>query len=82
MSSEKVGLGGQGSTIQIRDVLGPEEYPRLVEIWRSAVDATHHFLEDEHRDQIEVKLPANYLDSSGRCNSSVQEWLWWTSMAS
>lgn len=59
--SEEASSGGPGSAIQIREVHGPEEYPRLVEIWRSAVDATHHFLADEHREKIEVQLPANYL---------------------
>lgn len=47
--------------VHIRGVLGPQEYPRLVEIWRSAVDATHGFLAEEHRDEIESQLPANYL---------------------
>lgn len=30
--------------MQIRRVSGSAEFPRLVEIWRSAVDATHDFL--------------------------------------
>lgn len=42
------------------NVLG-DEYPRLVEVWRSAVDATHHFLRPADRDDIERRLPTDYL---------------------
>ncbi|MFJ3956289.1 acetyltransferase [Arthrobacter sp. NPDC090010] len=49
------------STLIIRDCLGPEEHPRLVEIWRSAVDATHHFLAAADRDEIEQQLAAAYF---------------------
>lgn len=49
------------SEVRIRSVSGPEEYPRLVEIWRGAVDATHGFLADEHRDEIESQLASDYL---------------------
>ncbi|MFW0787237.1 acetyltransferase [Gordonia sp. CPCC 206044] len=45
----------------IRGVTGPEEYPRLVEIWRSAVDATHDFLAEPDRDGIESHLASDYL---------------------
>lgn len=45
----------------IRRVTGPEEYPRLVEIWRSAVDATHDFLSEADRDEIESQLASDYL---------------------
>jgi putative acetyltransferase len=46
---------------RIRDTLGVDEYPRLVEIWRSAVDATHDFLADDDRAEIEARLSAEYL---------------------
>lgn len=49
------------SEIEIRSPRVPDEYPRLVEIWRSAVDATHDFLADEHRDAIEGQLAAAYF---------------------
>lgn len=49
------------SDLSIRNALGPEEYPRLVQVWRSAVDATHQFLADEHRDEIESRLASDYL---------------------
>lgn len=45
----------------IRRSVGVEEFSRLVAIWRSAVDATHHFLADEHRDSIESHLAADYF---------------------
>ncbi|TCP56689.1 putative acetyltransferase [Tamaricihabitans halophyticus] len=47
--------------LSIRPSIGVAEYPALVAIWRSAVDATHHFLAAVHRDQIERKLAADYL---------------------
>lgn len=45
----------------IRPVTGADEYPRLVRVWRSAVDATHDFLADEHRDEIEARLASDYF---------------------
>ena len=39
----------------------PDDYPRLVEVWRSAVDATHHFLRPADRDDIEQHLVADYF---------------------
>lgn len=45
----------------IRQVAGQEEYPRLVAIWRSAVDATHDFLAEADRDEIESQLASDYL---------------------
>lgn len=45
----------------IRPSTGVDEYPRLVAIWRSAVDATHDFLADEHRDDIEARLASDYF---------------------
>lgn len=47
--------------IILRSSHGEAEFPKLVAIWRSAVDATHDFLSEEDRDQIEVALPASYL---------------------
>lgn len=49
------------SQVQIRGVRGPDEYPRLVAIWRSAVDATHDFLAAEDRDALEARLASDYL---------------------
>ncbi|MFW0792487.1 acetyltransferase [Gordonia sp. CPCC 205515] len=40
-----------------------DEYPRLVEIWRSSVDATHDFLRTADRDAIEQRLATDYLPS-------------------
>lgn len=45
----------------IRRAVGPEEYPRLVAIWRSAVDATHDFLAEADRDEIQLHLASDYL---------------------
>lgn len=45
----------------IRRAAGPEEYPRLVAIWRSAVDATHDFLAEADRDEIQSHLASDYL---------------------
>ena len=47
--------------IAIRQLRGPEEYPRLVQVWRSAVEATHDFLAEEHRASIEGRLAAEYF---------------------
>jgi putative acetyltransferase len=47
--------------VRIRQVNGVHEYPRLVEIWRSAVDATHAFLAPVHRDEIQSHLESDYL---------------------
>lgn len=45
----------------IRPSSGPAEYLQLVQIWRSAVDATHDFLADEHRMEIEDHLASDYF---------------------
>lgn len=50
-----------GAQVVVRRVTGPEEYPRLVEIWRSAVDATHDFLAMVDREDIESHLASDYL---------------------
>jgi putative acetyltransferase len=47
--------------VTLRPCRGPEEYPRLVGIWRSAVDATHDFLTEPDRDTIEAALAEHYF---------------------
>lgn len=47
--------------LEIRESYGPAEYPALVEIWRSAVRATHDFLEESDFDRIESNLASAYL---------------------
>ncbi|MCO1338778.1 GNAT family N-acetyltransferase [Kocuria polaris] len=47
--------------VLVRPVNGAGEYPQLVKVWRSAVDATHDFLAQPHRDAIESRLAADYL---------------------
>ncbi|WP_261164506.1 acetyltransferase [Microbacterium sp. Marseille-Q6965] len=47
--------------VLIRHSRGEEEYPALVEIWRSAVIATHDFLAKEHFAAIERRLAKDYL---------------------
>lgn len=37
------------------------EYPALAAIWRSAVDATHDFLAEADRNEIEQHLQSNYF---------------------
>ena len=49
------------SALLIRRSIGPAEYPALVAIWRSAVDATHDFLSDGDRDEIHSKLASDYF---------------------
>ena len=49
------------SDVRIRDCTGPAEYPRLVQIWRSAVDATHDFLAEPDRAAIEGQLADVYF---------------------
>ena len=45
----------------IRQSAGVDEYPVLVEIWRSSVRATHDFLEQTHFQEIEGSLASAYL---------------------
>lgn len=45
----------------LREPAGPEEYPAIVDVWRSAVAATHDFLAAEHFAEIERALPGDYL---------------------
>lgn len=47
--------------LSLRPSTGAAEYPALVAIWRSAVDATHGFLADAHRDEIESHLQSDYF---------------------
>ncbi len=47
--------------VSIRPSTGTAEYPVLVGIWRRAVDATHDFLSDDDRDEIEAHLASDYL---------------------
>lgn len=45
----------------IRACDGPSEYPELVSIWRSAVRATHDFLEESDFERIERNLASAYF---------------------
>lgn len=47
--------------LTIRPSIGAEEYPKLAAIWRSAVDATHDFLAQSDRDEIEARLQPDYF---------------------
>jgi len=47
--------------VKIRASCGPAESPALVEIWRSAVRATHDFLEESDFDRIEGNLASAYF---------------------
>jgi putative acetyltransferase len=49
------------SALNIRPSIGAAEYPALVAIWRGAVDATHDFLADADRDEIEARLVSDYF---------------------
>lgn len=49
--------------VEVRPCLGVEEFPALVAIWRSAVEATHGFLTQADRQEIEDQLPSAYLPS-------------------
>lgn len=47
--------------LRIRPSRGPEGFAPLVAIWRSAVDATHDFLAESDRDEIESQLESDYF---------------------
>ncbi|WP_166822328.1 acetyltransferase [Brevibacterium limosum] len=47
--------------LRVRPSRGPEDFAPLVAIWRSAVDATHDFLAESDRDEIESKLSSDYF---------------------
>ncbi|WP_052460814.1 acetyltransferase [Microbacterium gorillae] len=49
------------SALRIRPVIGAEDHPALVAIWRNAVDATHDFLAEADRDEIESRLGSDYF---------------------
>ena len=49
------------TVVSIRPSTGAAEYPTLVAIWRRAVDATHDFLTEDDRDQIEARLASDYF---------------------
>lgn len=49
------------ASLTIRACLGAEEYPALVEIWRSAVGATHDFLDESDFSRIEAHLGSDYF---------------------
>ncbi|HYI23838.1 MAG TPA: GNAT family N-acetyltransferase, partial [Thermomicrobiales bacterium] len=49
------------SNVTLRPCRGAEEYPHLVEVWRSAVIATHHFHEPEHVAFHEANMATDYL---------------------
>ncbi|MFC8038981.1 GNAT family N-acetyltransferase [Paenarthrobacter sp. NPDC057355] len=52
----------EGTTkLNIRACRGPEEYARLVEIWREAVLATHDFLDESDFNRIESHLASDYF---------------------
>jgi putative acetyltransferase len=42
----------------------PGDVPRLLAIWRSAVDATHHFLSAEDRSAIDLIVADQYLPTA------------------
>lgn len=39
----------------------PEDYPKIMEIWRSAVKATHDFLAEEDFNYFNEAIPRDYL---------------------
>ncbi|QZY53520.1 GNAT family N-acetyltransferase [Leucobacter tenebrionis] len=47
--------------MNIRAGRGPEEYAELIEIWRSAVRATHDFLDESDFARIESRLATDYF---------------------
>ncbi|WP_326566727.1 acetyltransferase [Amycolatopsis rhabdoformis] len=47
-------------TVALRPVSGAEEYPRLVEIWRSSVEATHDFLTPEDVSFFAERVPGYF----------------------
>lgn len=49
------------SAIVLRPVRRPDDYPRLIEIWRSAVRATHDFLKESDFQRIESNLASTYF---------------------
>ena len=54
-------MSTRGTEIRIRACRGPEEYTALVDIWRSAVRATHDFLDESDFARIESHLASDYF---------------------
>ncbi|CAD5142450.1 MULTISPECIES: GNAT family N-acetyltransferase [Microbacterium] len=54
-------MSAGSSPLTIRPCRGEEEYAELVEIWRSAVRATHDFLEETDFARIESHLASDYF---------------------
>lgn len=52
---------GDGAHVVIRASNGPQEYSTLVDIWRSAVRATHDFLAEADFARIESHLVSDYF---------------------
>ncbi|HJE76698.1 MAG TPA: acetyltransferase [Brevibacterium epidermidis] len=57
--NEQPDLGA--SELRVRPSRGPVDFAPLVAIWRSAVDATHEFLADADRDEVESRLESDYF---------------------
>lgn len=51
----------RNNAVVLRAVRRPDDYPALIEIWRSAVRATHAFLEEEDFQRIESNLAQAYF---------------------
>jgi len=49
------------SALSIRPAAGACDHPVLAAIWRRAVDATHDFLAQADRDEIEARLQTDYF---------------------
>ncbi|KLO31963.1 GNAT family N-acetyltransferase [Mycobacterium haemophilum] len=49
------------NALVLRPCRGAAEWPALVRIWRSAVEATHEFLSSEDIDYYETRLAGEYL---------------------
>ncbi len=54
-------MSDSSAALEIRPDHGPAEYPALVAIWRSAVRATHDFLDDADFARIEQALASDYF---------------------
>ncbi len=54
-------MPGDSPKLVIRGCHGEEEYTALVDIWRSAVHATHDFLDESDFTRIESHLASDYF---------------------
>lgn len=54
-------MPAQPLPVDVRPATGPEEFPALVRIWRSAVEATHDFITAEDVDRYEPQILRDYL---------------------